>query len=114
METKHTPGPWEVRHHLLESTIRGDGYRLADVHQYGGIGSGKEVTRKANAQLMACSPELLSALIGLLEIAVGGGWSDEEYRERLRAEGGRHPDLVDPYADRVLAARAAAAKAISG
>lgn len=63
--------------------------------------------------MAANESELLAALAGLLDIAVGAGWSDEEYREKLRASGMKHPDLVDPYADRVLAARAAISKATS-
>lgn len=60
------------------------------------------VTGHAEGDLLG---KCLEALRGMLELVPGAGWTDAEYEEKLRKDGGRHPDLVKPYAKRVLAAR---------
>ena len=75
METKFTPGPWEVRfdHPTIPENIAfirpandPDALELATV-----FGCGPDVPtsaeRRANARLMAASPGLLDALKGALE-----------------------------------------------
>lgn len=62
MSAACTPWPWTARHDDLESTIHADGYRVANVHQYGGIGGDWQAMRKANASLIAAAPDMLASL----------------------------------------------------
>ena len=62
MNTKHTPGPWELRHERYcgktDHVIR---IGTASVYFNRGIGNTEE-TAIANARLIAASPDLLEAL----------------------------------------------------
>lgn len=61
-----TPGPWKAYSlplvsHVFDSKGAPEGYRLADVHQYGPASLSK-TTREANACLIAAAPMMASAL----------------------------------------------------
>jgi hypothetical protein len=61
-QEKHTPGPWESNNgEVTTRQENGRSYRrIAAVQDYG-LGSLPEVD-EANAQLIACAPEMLAAL----------------------------------------------------
>lgn len=68
MSARHTPGPWacSVRH------IDG-GWNEYDIHQRGGsepiarFEAHKDTEAEANASLMAAAPELLAALLAIID-----------------------------------------------
>ena len=78
MEHKHTPGPWRVGRHFtddegyreiaIEATVRGVECVPASVAlqfaNYGGM-------QEANARLIAAAPDLLEALIDLMDAVEG-------------------------------------------
>lgn len=65
MEHKHTPGPWSVRFDFVVQATSFDGGRLVPVAQPYGVNSdGTDLF--ANARLIAAAPELLRALIFLV------------------------------------------------
>lgn len=59
MTTNHTPGPWTYSPKTLLIT-GSDGYRLSDPIRH-------DDTRLANTRLAAAAPDLLAALVKLLE-----------------------------------------------
>ena len=61
METKHTPGPWELRG--TQTIIGADSTVVATVNRPMG---GNRVQEEANARLIAAAPSLLAALQRLL------------------------------------------------
>ncbi len=71
MSNKHTPGPWHSQRHdtgdfeVVADTAAGQA-ELATVHceaEYV-----PSLPAEANARLIAAAPELLAALVGLLEV----------------------------------------------
>ena len=64
METKHTPGPW--RYEAGTKTIRAarENYWLCSMDSFDGA-----VDHEANARLIAAAPELLAALMVLVDHA---------------------------------------------
>lgn len=60
---KHTDGPWRTNGLRIEYGPTGHGWQIAqvnrDVHDHEGL---------ANARLIAAAPELLAALVGLIEL----------------------------------------------
>lgn len=71
--SKHTPGPW--RHVIAKLPVDGafdyairdaDGELIAEV--FGRTSTTNYPPAEANARLMAAAPELLAALVGILEI----------------------------------------------
>lgn len=73
METKHTPGPWNI-----------NGQDLPNMPETGGVSvfaSGEVIAtayRKSDARLIAVAPEMLEAVKALLEFDLEGaddGWT---------------------------------------
>ena len=91
--SKHTPGPWGLDGNLIEGP---DGERVACITAY----SRRTPKQKANARLIAASPDLLAALQALVAELDGSG----------------KPYSSDSYAPEhfVTAAKAAIAKAEGG
>jgi hypothetical protein len=91
--SKHTPGPWELVEHEHEpAEIRGSetGLQLAHVfctdHDFG----------KANAKLIAASPELLAACELVAGCRTNSNDTIDALREAIcKAKGwAKHPDAV--------------------
>lgn len=67
--SKHTPGPWIVDN----TTLRGSINRLAEPRRHIALASDYQKTKQcfeenqANAILIAAAPDLLEALIGMVE-----------------------------------------------
>lgn len=104
-ETKHTPGPWNIRIDLpdmdgdeipqivrIDPKIGGMDYGIAQMHFHGG-GFGPQ--ERADAHLIAAAPDLLAALEELVKEAKRLEWADNYWC----------------ISDEVDAARAAIAKA---
>ena len=74
MKTKHTPGPWIIK---KVSTSKINAVRIVAQNDHSRIASIQDVYNnepyftegKANAQLIATAPELLTALSNLLTVA---------------------------------------------
>lgn len=69
---KHTPGPWKINENAagdiwIQSSVNGFIAKITPA--YGQVPEGLKIARKANALLMAASPDLLAALEDLLEQA---------------------------------------------
>lgn len=64
-ETKHTPGPWHVGDHRGIIVYDVNGIAIADAKTF--HGKHGEGAAEANARLIAAAPELLEALIALVE-----------------------------------------------
>lgn len=90
MNKKYTPGSWRIEEGVYYACIRTDAGVIADMRFVGGA-----VRNMADARLIAASPCLLEALQGLVK-AVSDGYSE------------------GIYADQMIAARAAIAKALGG
>ncbi len=80
--TKHTPGPWHVVtiDQSIGSVEASDGSAVAQAQIRGTLRNPNHEERRANARMMAASPELLEVLCELVEI---------ERRDRLT-----DPDMV--------------------
>lgn len=88
MNTKHTPGPWDIWTDREENeiygraigariTAAGDSRSIGSIH---GLASNEEAIRDeaaANAKLIAAAPELLAALEALLDQADLGEVDEE-------------------------------------
>jgi hypothetical protein len=102
MNTKHTPGPWEIDREFIRNA---EGQMIAEVQRYHyleiqlpdgtlDVGS-EEMPYKANARLMAAAPELIEILEDLLLYGDGESMGYHEARhsaEKLLAkiEGDEH------------------------
>lgn len=76
METKHTPGPWEVGHKHPERCIINTPYSILVAEP---IYRGRPITQDetyANAKLIAAAPELLEFAIRWYESVTEGRTSD--------------------------------------
>ena len=72
METKHTPGPWKSEGYGIWSSVGGENRRVACTEYDRGEGPYKVKTEQeavSNARLIAAAPDLLAALIELLDQA---------------------------------------------
>ena len=103
METKHTPGPWELHPTALHPAVRSVGTAEAGPRRICTVGTmnGNPVD-KENARLIAAAPELLEAAIELKDVC------NRPSAARTRAEAWRkldkaiakalqpNPDFDDP------------------
>jgi hypothetical protein len=62
-EAKHTPGPWSV----VAPRNKLDGFRCAIVSPQGAVAWVVDTRSEADAQLIAAAPDLLTALVRLVE-----------------------------------------------
>lgn len=83
METKHTPGPWSVRHQPYRDGFKfavcGEDFWPAAIFSDGRSNAG---TAEANAALIAAAPEMLDALRGLVNCHTGAVWQTAEAQRR--------------------------------
>lgn len=85
MQTTHTPGPWAFRPESrnIVSTPENDGHYVT----IGGLSESLFITARehaANARLLAAAPELLAALVALVEEAdLGEVDLDDDDRAKL-------------------------------
>jgi hypothetical protein len=73
MNTQHTPGPWHIGESNPWLVYAPDGYAVADTRTY----HGRHADTKADARLIAASPELLAALIEATECLIDSGYDHE-------------------------------------
>ena len=76
--TKHTPGPWTLKHFdECQTVVIGDGVTLAIVS----VGEGRP-NGEANARLIAAAPELLAAA-NLIHHAYASSTTNDELFQRI-------------------------------
>ena len=65
MNTKHTPGPWDVRtiDESIGSVDAADGSAVAQAQMRGTLTCHNHEERRANTRLIAAAPDLLEALL---------------------------------------------------
>lgn len=71
MDTKHTPGPWDIVTAPHGTFIMGGTYTLHRV--------GPSPTDEANARLIAAAPDLLSAAQDVVKMLDMGQWTTAQY-----------------------------------
>ena len=76
MNTKHTPGPWDLNETQRGTYIYQGGTENCIAEIYADVNE----DQAANARLIAAAPELLEALLALLPGAEAMGWSTEKAR----------------------------------
>ncbi len=64
---KHTPGPWHVDTNYLDDVLDSKGADVATTFTPKGTGQKHSDERRANARLIAASPELLSVLKDVIQ-----------------------------------------------
>ena len=84
MNTKHTPGPWNIDEKLEGQTCitskQHDSFAEPIICRVFDSSHVPLHEQEANARLIAAAPELLEALLALLPGAEAMGWSTEKAR----------------------------------
>ena len=85
METKHTPGPWQIRQpegdgtaHIIWRNDEGPGFAGETNTNHRIIA--RHVHSAANAALIAAAPDLLKSLERWQTFARDNGWTDADYQ----------------------------------
>lgn len=68
--SKHTPGPWTIHAHAIQSVMGSTGFCVASCGQYTNSKMPNlQQEQEANTKLIAAAPDLLECLEGLLNEA---------------------------------------------
>jgi hypothetical protein len=93
MDTKHTPGPWEVRcgqetnrpRAIVAPNDTGPG-GVGSIVRWNGIGFPSSPAAQANARLIAAAPDMLEALQEIADGLANTGSTPGQWMTRIRKD----------------------------